>query len=164
MLKSEIRKAYLLNKYVIITPSRSKRPRDIKEQTIIKRTADCPFCPKNINEKNIVDKIEKNKKWQILSIKNIFPAVSLDNEKAYGMQEVIIETREHLKELAELKASNFEDVYEFADLIEVLYTVARLKGFEQKDITKAIYMKNTDKGAFYDNIILMDNSNLDYKI
>jgi len=58
------------------------------------------------------------------------------------------------EELLELKASKFEDIYEFADLIEVLYTVARLKGYDQKDVAKAIYRKNTDKGSFYQNLIL----------
>jgi len=60
------------------------------------------------------------------------------------------------EELIELKASKFEDIYEFADLIEVLYTVARLKGFDQKDVAKAIYTKNQDKGSFYENLILKD--------
>jgi predicted house-cleaning noncanonical NTP pyrophosphatase (MazG superfamily) len=58
------------------------------------------------------------------------------------------------EELIELKASKFEDIYEFADLIEVLYTVARLKGFDQKDVAKAIYKKNSDKGSFFNNLIL----------
>ncbi len=109
--KSEIRKAYLLNKYVIITPLRAKRPHDVKETTVITRTANCPFCPENINPKNIVDEI-KNKKnrWEILAIKNIYPAVSLDNERAYGIQEVIIETRDHTKELADLSEKNIENL------------------------------------------------------
>lgn len=101
-IKSEIRKAYLLNKYVIITPGRAKRPKDIKEETVIKRNSACPFCPDNITEKNILDKIEKNKKWRVLAIKNIFPAVSLDNKKAYGTQEVIVEHRRHTLELGDL--------------------------------------------------------------
>jgi predicted house-cleaning noncanonical NTP pyrophosphatase (MazG superfamily) len=58
------------------------------------------------------------------------------------------------EELLELKASKFEDIYEFADLIEVLYTVARLKGFDQRDVAKAIYKKNSDKGSFFNNLIL----------
>ena len=58
------------------------------------------------------------------------------------------------EELIELKASKFEDIYEFADLIEVLYTVARLKGFQQKDVAKAIYTKNVDKGSFFNNLVL----------
>jgi UDPglucose--hexose-1-phosphate uridylyltransferase len=109
--KSEIRKAYLLNKYVIITPGRAKRPRDIKEQTIIERTAQCPFCPEKIDRKNILDKfVDEDGQWQILSIKNIYPAVVLDNDKAYGTQEVIIETRSHSKELANLSTQQIEQV------------------------------------------------------
>ena len=45
--QAEIRKHYFLDKYVIITPGRAKRPRDIKEQTILKRIEACPFCPEN---------------------------------------------------------------------------------------------------------------------
>ncbi len=108
--KSEIRKAYLLNKYVIITPQRAKRPRDTKEQTIIKRTAHCPFCPENINSKNILDEIKINGKWRVLSIKNIFPAVSLNNELAYGTQEVIIENRRHTLEMADLNLRQIKNV------------------------------------------------------
>jgi len=112
-IKSEVRKAYLLDKYVIITPGRAKRPRDIKEETVIKRTGDCPFCYKNLDPQNITDKIiDKNdpKKWQVASIKNIFPAVTLDNDKAYGAQEVIIESRDHTKEMADLSESEIESI------------------------------------------------------
>ena len=108
--KSEIRKAYLLNKYVIITPGRAKRPRDIKEETIITRTGKCPFCPGNIDNRNILDEIKVNDKWRVISIKNIFPAVTLSNDRAYGEQEVIIETRDHTKELADLDVDQIERV------------------------------------------------------
>ncbi len=109
-MKSEIRKDYLLNKYVIITPGRAKRPRDVKEQTVIKRAQNCPFCPENINFENVVDTIKKDEKWQVLSLKNIFPAVSLDNDKAYGVQEVIVETPRHNEELAYLSLLGIENV------------------------------------------------------
>ena len=107
---SELRKAYFLNKYVLITPGRAKRPKDIREETITKRALNCPFCPDSINKKNIVDEIKKDNKWQVASLKNIFPAVSLDNKKAYGTQEVIIETRNHSKDLAELSYVAIENV------------------------------------------------------
>ncbi|MFH1745013.1 MAG: galactose-1-phosphate uridylyltransferase [bacterium] len=118
--KSEIRKAYLLNKYVIITPGRLKRPRDVKEETIVERTKACPFCPEKIDKKNVVDEIsarggsasggKSRKKWNVLSIKNIFPAVALNNKKAYGTQEVILETPDHTKELADLSEPHIEQV------------------------------------------------------
>ena len=112
---SEIRKAYLLNKYVIITPGRAKRPRDIKEQSVIKRVGACVFCPENISKKNVVDEVDEvngGKNWSVLSLKNIFPAVTLNNKKAYGAQEVIIETPDHNKELAELPVGHIEKVLE----------------------------------------------------
>ena len=106
--KSEIRKAYFLNKYVIITPSRSKRPRDIREQTLIKRTGKCVFCPENIESDLIVKKFNgKKNNWEILVLKNKYPALTLDNKQAYGYQEVIIETPDHTKVLAELPVSDF---------------------------------------------------------
>lgn len=110
--KSEIRKDYLINKYVIITPGRAKRPKDTKEQTIITRNNPCPFCLENINKENIIDKIQikDSDKWNVLCIKNIFPAVTLDNKDAYGTQEVIIENPEHEKELADLSEIEIENV------------------------------------------------------
>lgn len=108
--KSEIRKAYLLNKYVIITPSRAKRPRDIKEESIIKRVGTCPFCPENIKSKNTLARVGNKKNWDVLSVKNIYPALTLNNPKAYGTQEVIIETRNHINELADLSVVHIEKV------------------------------------------------------
>jgi len=108
-MKAEIRKDYLLDKYVIITPERAARPRDIKEQTIISRVAHCPFCPEKIDPKNILDRLT-GPEGEISSIKNIFPAVSLDNKKAYGSQEVIIETPDHKKELHNLSEKQIEQL------------------------------------------------------
>ncbi|MEK7203040.1 MAG: DUF4931 domain-containing protein [Patescibacteria group bacterium] len=112
-MKSEIRKDYLLNKYVIITPDRAMRPRDIKEQTIISRTGECPFCLENIKPKKIIDSVKIAGKLLMLSLKNIFPAVSLDNPLAYGTQEVIIETLDHIKELHDLSAKHIEQLLRF---------------------------------------------------
>ncbi len=127
MLKSEIRKAYLLDKYVIITPGRAKRPRDLKEQTVIERASPCVLCPEKIKDyakehkDYIKDEINKNNKWQVVSVANIFPAVTLDNKKAYGSQEVIIETRDHAKELANLSNQEIEWVLRmYARRTEVL--------------------------------------------
>ena len=114
MKKSEIRRAYLLDKYVIITPLRAQRPRDVKEQTVIERTGACVLCPEKVDvygqehKGYIKEEIKQDDKWQVIAIENIFPAVSLDNEKAYGTQEVIIETRDHAKELAHLTNQEIE--------------------------------------------------------
>jgi len=82
MLKSETRKIYLLNKYLVVVTSRSKRPREIKKQTIIKRTDSCPFYLKNIDKKNTINKIEKNKKRTktVNKIKNIYYILCFKNK------------------------------------------------------------------------------------
>ncbi|MFH1255065.1 MAG: DUF4931 domain-containing protein [bacterium] len=127
MQKSEIRKDYLSNKCVIITPSRSKRPRDIKEETIISRAAHCQFCPDKINHKNILDRI-KAPEGEILSIKNIFPALTLDNKKAYGRQEVIIETPDHKKELHDLSQEQIEQLLKiYAKRTEALSKIKNIE-------------------------------------
>jgi len=102
MQKSEIRKDYLLNKYVIITPGRLSRPRDISEQTILHREKTCVFCPTNIEKSLIVDQTTIKNKWQAIALKNKFPAVNLANKKAYGWQEVIVETPKHGVEMSQL--------------------------------------------------------------
>lgn len=102
-LKSEIRKAYFLNKYVVITPGRAKRPRDIKEETLIKRTGECIFCPGKYEKELFVKQFGgRGNKWDVLVLKNKFPAVTLDNKKAYGYQEVIVDTPEHARVLSDL--------------------------------------------------------------
>jgi len=127
MLKSEIRKDYLLNKYVIITPGRAKRPRDISEQTIISRVAHCPFCPEKIDPKNVIDKLAAPE-GEITSVKNMFPAVTLDNQKAYGQQEVIIETPDHKKELHNLSEGQIVGLLKmYAKRTESL---SKIKGME----------------------------------
>jgi UDPglucose--hexose-1-phosphate uridylyltransferase len=112
--KSEIRKSYIFNKYVIITPKRAKRPRDVKEEDIIKRNPDCPFCPENLEKEVLTDKIKaKNKAgWQVAALKNLYPAVSLNNSKAYGYQEVIVDTPNHKKDLSDLSEKEIDAVLE----------------------------------------------------
>jgi UDPglucose--hexose-1-phosphate uridylyltransferase len=100
--KSEIRKDYFLEKYVVITPGRAKRPFEMKEETVTDRSGLCDFCPENIDKKMVVDQIKIGKKWAVISLKNIYPAVSIDNKNAYGIQEVIIETPNHAMGLGRL--------------------------------------------------------------
>jgi len=138
--KSEIRKAYLLDKYVIITPGRATRPRDTKEETIIKRTNSCPFCPKNIDKKNICDEIVINEKWRVISIKNIFPALTLDNEKAYGKQEVIVENRNHMLEMADLNERQIKNILK-------MYTKRTKEISKNKKINYILCFKNQGSKA-----------------
>jgi len=110
--KSEIRKHYFLNKYVIITPSRSKRPRDIHEQSVLQKTDSCVLCPDRVESNLILDYLGSKTRWHVMVLKNKFPAVTLNNKKAYGEQEVIIETPDHGVEMADLSPEQIELVLE----------------------------------------------------
>ena len=90
MEKSEIRKDYFKEAYVIIAPNRAKRPQKI-QKTEDEAWKGCFFCPDNFKEKNITyQDNNQNGAWEIVSFLNDYPAVSLDNPKAHGQAEVIV--------------------------------------------------------------------------
>ncbi len=111
MENSEIRKDYFLDKYVIIAPKRAKRPQKIS-QAADNCSKDCFFCPQNLSKDEIITYEHKNSddKWDILSVVNRFSALSLDNPRSYGQQEVLIETRDHCRELYEMAESHIVDI------------------------------------------------------
>ena len=117
---NEIRKDYLLDRYVIIATDRAKRPAQFikQKQKTIKST--CFFCPGN--EKLTppeIERIEKNNKWLIRCFPNKFAATKLQgkpktkNQKlihadAFGKHEVIAETPNHKEQLSDLPISHIK--------------------------------------------------------
>lgn len=57
------------------------------------------------------------------------------------------------EELAELRASQFNDVDEFADLFQVLIALGRRRGISFAKIQKARRAKLTEKGGFETGLI-----------
>lgn len=111
MQQSELRKDYIQEKYVIISPKRGKRPHQLKKKEVrIDGSETCVFCPKKVNRIKDLFTIGPKNNWRVKVILNKFPAVSLDNRKAYGTQEVVIETPNHIKELDELSISHIADL------------------------------------------------------
>lgn len=94
-MNPELRKLYFLNKYSIISPSRSKRPDDFTLQPIKYSANDhCVFCEKNL-EKDLLIKTYGEDGQKINVLKNKYPCISPSYPDAYGYQEVIIETPGH---------------------------------------------------------------------
>jgi predicted house-cleaning noncanonical NTP pyrophosphatase (MazG superfamily) len=60
------------------------------------------------------------------------------------------------EELNELEEENYNDVFEYADVIEVLYNTARLQGISEKQINDAIKYKNNQRGSFKKILVLKD--------
>ncbi len=113
-IKPQIRKDYIQDKYVIIAPKRGKRPHDVitPKKYQKKLVSSCIFCPDNLKAvKSLYLKGDK-KNWDINIILNKYPAVSLDNSKAYGQQEVVIETSDHTKELEDLSSDHIANLLE----------------------------------------------------
>lgn len=114
MKQPELRKDYIQEKYVIIAPKRGKRPHDvIKPKDHHKQmVSSCIFCPPNLKDVHSLYKKGEGEDWAINIIANKYPAVSLDNEKAYGQQEVVIETPDHTLELEDLSVDQIATLLE----------------------------------------------------
>ncbi len=109
-MKPEIRKDYIQEKYVLIAPKRGKRPHQ-KPKTSLKKTKACHFCPSNLKERLVDWQGEKND-WSIAVLKNKYPAISPKNPKAYGYQEVVIETPDHENHLEQLSIKQIRNLFE----------------------------------------------------
>lgn len=107
---AEIRENYIHNRTVIIAPGRADRPHNFTPQVApLVHKINCPFCPEKINKVKAVHTLGSGNR-KIISIKNIFPVVSKQNDAVYGQQEVVIETPEHDIELAELSTEHIASV------------------------------------------------------
>jgi len=137
-MQSELRKDYIQEKYVIIAPHRGKRPHDMARSERIKqfRSATCVLCPEHWQKDLIIQYFGRFPKPDFGVLKNPFPAVSIDNPKAYGTQEVIVETPDHERELDELPIKHI------ARLLEV-YAARTKEISKNKKIEYILIFKNT---------------------
>jgi len=121
-MASELRKDYILDRWVIVSTSRSKRPHISGEQRV-KYEGMCYFCPGNENlTPPETFRVEEDGKWIIRCFPNKFPAVSLTDGKsiknlltskpAYGYHEIAVETNEHDKDLGDLSVDHIVKVLE----------------------------------------------------
>ncbi len=117
MRRSEIRKDYIQDKYVLIAPRRSQRPSQfghLGDDCPLVRPDDSPFSPRNINHERALDLVGTKRNWRVYVIQNKFPAVSLDNPRAYGSHEVVVETPNpniHLEDLPLKHVAEVLDIY-----------------------------------------------------
>ena len=114
--KSEIRHDYFLSQEVIISPCRAVRLKNKKNKSAVDKRllTSCFFCPEKLDYNNVIELLPANsgKKWQIATIGNIYPAVELDNRRALGQQEVIIDTPKHDQSLADVSVKELSMVLE----------------------------------------------------
>ena len=98
MAVNELRKDYLLDRWVVIAAKRKKRPKDYAERFEEKKAIACPFCPGNehmtppaslvylIKDGKLKKTRDKNgarcKDWVVRCIPNLYPAFSPPLEKS----------------------------------------------------------------------------------
>jgi UDPglucose--hexose-1-phosphate uridylyltransferase len=102
---NEIRKDYFLDRFVIVSGNRGARPNDfVQEAPRLKEGGTCFFCPGNERlTPPETGRVEGARgRWLVRSFCNKFPAVSMEFPNALGSHEVIVETPEHGKQLADL--------------------------------------------------------------
>jgi len=119
----ELRKDYILDRYVIIATERGKRPHEVTAEQS-SAGGHCFFCPGNEQDTPPeISRVEKDGKWSIRVFPNKFPAVAnagkqdivTDNEfytyaDAVGRHEVVVETPDHEKVLSDLSVQEITDV------------------------------------------------------
>jgi UDPglucose--hexose-1-phosphate uridylyltransferase len=122
----EIRKDYILDRWVVISTIRSKRPQQFKEERTKQKKQHCFFCPGN--EKDTPEEIGRigtKKKWEMRWFKNHFPAlisegqidIRTDNtfftfSSNYGHTEVIVEANTDKKQLWDLDKKDLKTLFE----------------------------------------------------
>ena len=135
MSKSEIRKDYFKDDYVIIAPNRAKRPLEAKNTPTIEDGKICYFCPQNFHGEKITYKDNGgNDDWEIVSIINKFSALTPDNDSAYGQAEVIIETRRHGMDINDFSVDHIVRV--FNAYIDRYTTLRKMDGIKHVIVFK----------------------------
>ncbi|MBI4122556.1 MAG: DUF4931 domain-containing protein [Parcubacteria group bacterium] len=138
MRKPELRKDYLQDHYVIIAPRRGRRPHELEVPHQVEpyeNPEESIFHPKNVEREKALLTVGGERAWRIKVVRNKFPAVTLDNPKAYGTQEVVIETPDPNQGLDELP------VRHIAELLEVY--AERTRAIQKiKDINYILVFKN----------------------
>jgi len=103
MANNEVRKDYLLNRWVVIAKERGKRPTDFVKKDSAKTISDCPLCPDNehmtppavlvylpldggIKKERDQDSL-RYKDWLIRVVPNLYPAFSPSLENKYSIPE-----------------------------------------------------------------------------
>jgi UDPglucose--hexose-1-phosphate uridylyltransferase len=126
----ELRKDYILDRWSYIAANRGKRPKQFKKSEKNSNERVCYFCPGNEHlTPPEIGRVEYKNGWKIRWFLNKFPAVSEDSKSritmsdsyyskggAFGCHEIIVETSDHNKQLADLSVDEIKEVLEVYSL------------------------------------------------
>lgn len=107
-IDTEIRRDYLNEFYVLVSPNRGRRPYDMHNPgNKLIETAQSPRLDKN---RDIYSLNDNHGDWLVKVVENRYPTLTPDNPKAYGKQEIVIDTPLGNKSLADLSDTQIYNV------------------------------------------------------
>lgn len=121
----ELRKDYILDRWVIISSSRGKRPHEYVKSTAQVQEGVCYFCAgnENLTPPEIYRIPDEKGGWKVRVFPNKFAAVDrlgrydiqthntfFTFSDAYGSHEIVVETPHHEKQLSEFSVEDMKDV------------------------------------------------------
>ncbi len=130
---SEIRRHYFLDRYVIIAPKRGLRP-DTMSTSLSSHNTETATSPAIEADRSVFEVANPDGGWFVKVINNKYPALTLNNARAYGKQEVVIETPEHNREFSDLSLKQIERV--FTAYIARAKALNRIKGIRYVSVFK----------------------------
>ena len=126
----ELRKDPVIGRWVIISSERGKRPSDFEDLEEHRKNEFCPFCyghedntPPEIFALRPDNSKANSPGWKLRVVPNKFPALRIEGQlnrqgegiydkmNVIGANEVVIETPDHIKGLADLEISGISDVF-----------------------------------------------------
>jgi UDPglucose--hexose-1-phosphate uridylyltransferase len=139
--KMELRKDYILDRYVILSAGRKQRPMQFEKKEE-EKVEQCFFCPgKESLTPPEIGRIEENGKWIIRWFPNKFPAVDLEGSPKirtdnhyytyshpYGYHEVVAETNDHSKQMWDFDVKHIAKILKiYRDRIKALSSKGNIK-------------------------------------
>ena len=150
----ELRKDYILDRWVEIVEKRGKRPHEFVQPAGEVKEGTCFFCigNENLTPPEIARVSGKSGQWNVRVFPNKFAAVQAEGNPAikgtryfqssssYGYHEIIVETNDHHKQLADLSVPEIVDVLQ-------MYSDRILALSEKKGIKFVTVFKNDGSSA-----------------
>lgn len=97
------------------------------------------------------NKLVRDQIPDIMKKQGLTPKIYIASEEEYS-QRLNEKLKEEIKEYLES-----EDQEELADILEVIYAICELKGFDKKEVEKLRLNKQKERGGFKKRIILKKN-------
>lgn len=107
-VETELRRDYLHNYYVIISPNRARRPFDTTTEE--RHLVETLHSPKLDDQPSVFSIDDDHHNWLVKVVSNKYPSLTPMNPQAYGMQEIIIDTPLSNRALASLSTQQISKV------------------------------------------------------